>query len=267
MTIFFMLIPLFAVVSGLLLYRHDGKRELLRFDVVQFVYSFVIAPVMFIWIKSFFYFVLSKEIHPPLSPTNLFVIDTVLSTMALIIYAFVVIHSLTTSFNRKMYKDPLHDLFEHTEYFHLWLSHLTMYIGSLLLFTILGIGNIFLPLEVELSKFQFYSLFLFSAVLGTMQFIMVWLSNPGKENFMRIMKLSFAFFFMLHVGAYFLYSPAFAGRMSVFWVSFGASFTAVLYSLFAVRFEALSAFFDKFKRPNWSFQYETKSTVKRQEQK
>lgn len=251
-----MLIPLLALVSGLLLYRHDGKREILRFDVVQFVYSFVIAPVLFIWIKSFFYFVLSKEIQPPLSPNNLFVIDTVLSTMALIIYAFVVIHSLTTSFNRKMYKDPLHDLFEHTEYFHLWFSHLTMYIGALLLFTILGIGNIFLPLGLELGKLQFYGLFLFSAVLGTIQFMMVWLSKLDGGNFLRIMKLSFAFFFMIHVGAYFLYSPAFTGRMSVFWVSFGASFTTVLHSLFAVRFEALSRFFDKFKRPNWNVRYE-----------
>jgi hypothetical protein len=254
MTIFFMLIPLLALISGLLLYRHDGKREILRFDVVQFVYSFVIAPVLFIWIKSFFFFVLSKEIHPPLSPNNLFVIDTVISTMALIIYAFVVIHSLTTSFNRKMYKDPLHDLFEHTEYFHLWFSHLTMYIGGLLLFTILGIGNIFLPLELELSKFQFYGLFLFSAVIGTIQFMMVWLSNLDEGNFFRIMKLSFAFFFMIHVGAYFLYSPEFTGRMSVFWVSFGASFTTVLHSLFAVRFEVMSGFFDKFKRPNWGRQ-------------
>lgn len=266
MIIFLTLIPLLALVSGLLLYRHDGKREILRFDVVQFVYSFVIAPVMFVWIKSFFYFILSKEIQPPLSPNNLFIIDTVLSTLALIVYAFVVIHSLTTSFNRKMYKDPLHDLFEHTEYFHLWLSHLIMYIGYMLLFAAFGIGNIFFPLEAELTKLQFYGLFFMSAVLGTIQFMVVWLSNPGKENFMRVMKLAFAFFFMIHVIAYFLYSPAFAGRMSVFWVSFGASVTSVLYSLFAVKFETLSAFFDKFKRPNWGFQYEVMKKT-RQERK
>jgi len=256
MIIFFTLIPLLALVSGLLLYRHDGKREILRFDVVQFVYSFVIAPVMFIWIKSFFYFVLSKEIQPPLSPNNLFVIDTVISTFALILYAFVVIHSLTTSFNRKMYKDPLHDLFAHTEYFHLWFSHLTMYIGYMVLLTVLGIGNIFFPFSIVLTKLQFYGLFFFSAMLGTVQFMVVWLSNPDKENFMRIMKLAFAFFFMLHVGAYFLYSPEFTGRMSVFWVSFGASITSVAYALFAVRFEALKNIFDKFKHPQWDFKYE-----------
>ncbi|OGJ20327.1 MAG: hypothetical protein A3A82_03960 [Candidatus Pacebacteria bacterium RIFCSPLOWO2_01_FULL_47_12] len=266
MIIFLTLIPLLALASGLFLYRHDGKREILRFDVVQFVYSFVIAPVMFVWIKSFFYFVLSKEIQPALSPTNLFVIDTILSTLALIIYAFIVIHSLTTSFNRKMYKDPLYDLFEHSEYFHLWLSHLTMYIGYLLLFAALGIGNIFFPLEVALSKLQFYALLFLSTVLGTIQFIAVWLSNPGKENFMRIMKLSFGLFFMLHVGAYFLYSPAFTGRMSVFWVSFGAATTSVLYALFAVRFETLSRFFDKFKHPHWGFRYEVLNKA-RQEHK
>ncbi|NCN06755.1 MAG: hypothetical protein GW946_02820 [Candidatus Pacebacteria bacterium] len=266
MVIFLTLIPLLALASGFYLYRHDGKREILRFDVVHFVYSFVIAPVMFIWIKSFFFFVLSKEIEPPLSATNLFIIDTVLSTFALIIYAFIVIHSLTTSFNRKMRKDPLHDLFEHTEYFHLWLSHLTMYIGYLSLFAILGIGNIFFPLEFALTKLQFYALFIFSAVLGTVQFATVWLSNPGKEKFMHIMKLSFGLFFLLHVGAYFLYSPEFTGKMSVYWVSFGAATTLVLHSLFAVRFESLGKFFDKFKHPHWDFKYEVASNKKRQEQ-
>ncbi len=247
MIIFLSLIPLLAIISGLFLYRHDGKREILRFDVVQFVYGFIIAPIMFIWIKSFFFFVIVREAQPIISQTDAFLADTVLSTLLLIIYAFIVIHTLTTSFNRKVVKDPLHDLFEHAEYFHMWISHLPIFVGYLSLFALFAIGNIFFPLDIIISQWQLYGLSLLALFLGTTQFMAVWITNLEMRNFLRVMKLVFALFFILHAGAYFVFVPKFSGQMVVFWVSFGAITTSVLYALFAVRFEVVRNFFNKFK--------------------
>lgn len=247
MIIFLSLIPLLAAISGLILYRHGGKREILRLDVVQFVYGFIIAPIMFVWIKSFFFFVIVKEAQPAISQTDAFLMDTILSTFALIIYAFVVIHSLTTSFKRKVHKDPLYDLLEHAEYFHMWGTHLPIYIGYLVFMTAFAIGNIFIPFEFELNMWQVSGLFMLSFLLGTTQFMGPWLWSVESSKFMRFMKLVFAFFFILHAGLYFVFAPKFSAQMVLFWVSFGAMTTSVLYSFFAVRFEVVTKFFNKFK--------------------
>lgn len=104
LAIFLFVIPLLTLVSGVLLYGQHGKKEFLKLDFVQFMYSFVIAPVMFVWLKSFLFFILRNELNFRLSISEIFIVDTIYSTLVMFIFAFVVIHSLTKSFNLKREK-------------------------------------------------------------------------------------------------------------------------------------------------------------------
>ena len=51
------------MLSALALYRKNGRREILKFDVVQFWYAFVLVPVLFVWFKSFLFFTLRDELN------------------------------------------------------------------------------------------------------------------------------------------------------------------------------------------------------------
>lgn len=102
------LVPTFAILSSLYLYQHTGKREILKFDLVQFVYAFILAPIVYIWLKSFLFVFLVSELNLHLSVTDLFIADTVLTIIFLYVFAFLVIHSLTKSFELKRLRDPFY---------------------------------------------------------------------------------------------------------------------------------------------------------------
>ncbi|MCA9370211.1 hypothetical protein KC686_03570, partial [Candidatus Woesebacteria bacterium] len=132
LTIFLFAIPILSSLSGLLLYRFIGKKQLFKLDSIQFLYAFVLAPLLFVWAKTFFYTLVSTQnLGIALSSNDVFILDTVFSTFLLFIYAFVVMHSLTKTFNVRMKDDPLYNIFHHSEYFHLWLTHLAMFGGVL----------------------------------------------------------------------------------------------------------------------------------------
>src|SRR3989344_3589542 len=57
------LIPVLSVLSALALYHKSGKMEILKFDVVQFWYAFVLAPILFVWFKSFLFITLRDELN------------------------------------------------------------------------------------------------------------------------------------------------------------------------------------------------------------
>jgi hypothetical protein len=241
------LIPVFSIISAVVVYRLNGKREFLKLDLVQFFYAFILSPVLFVWLKTFLYFLLRVEANVILSAGQLFLIDTIYSTFFMYVFAFVVIHSLTKSFNLKQTTDPLYNLFEHSEFFHLWLTHLIMYLGGMILLTILASINIWFPLDVKISESMFHLLFGSGFLCGFLMFMIVWLSDPKQEkaNFMRVMKLSFGIVFLIHVVLYFVFSPPFSPALGLYWWSLNAFTALVICSLFAYKSERALSFFDK----------------------
>ena len=152
---------------------------------------------MFIWLKSFLYYVLRQEIDTKLTMNEIFVIDTLYSVLAIFIYAFIVIHSLTKSFELKRYVDPLYDVFSHSEALHLWISHTALYVGSMGLFSVISMANAVVPVEVATSRLIFYILLGVGLFCGTVGFGAIWLSNFTENSvFLRIMKLAIALFLL-----------------------------------------------------------------------
>jgi len=251
--IFLLLIPILMAISATSLYKHNGKREFLKFDLVQFIYAFLIAPVLFVWMKSFLFYLLKSELDFGLSINQLFVFDSLFSLSFMYIYAFIVIHSLTKSFKMKILKDPLYDLFYHSEYFHLWLTHIIMFGGGIALLTFLSLTNVFLPIGLEGSKTALFSLVGIGIIGGITLFVGAWLSNPLQGNFMRLMKLLFGLSFLLHVGFYFIYDPGFNLSHAFFWMTFMLFATTVICSLLLQRSEKATGFMNKLKDYKWGF--------------
>lgn len=246
MLLILFVIPVLAIIAALLVYRLNGKKEILRLDLVQFFYAFILSPVLFVWLKSFLHFLMRSEVEVSLSQTEMFWYDTLFSVFFVFIYGFVVIHAVTKSFKLKRIDDPLHDLFHHSEYFHLWLTHLTVYGGTFLLLTSLAVFNSFVPFEIYMDKAEFYSLLLSGGIIGVIGFLAVWIADPKQQaaNFMRLMKLLFGLLFIVHVVIYFLHFPSFSSRFGVYWWSFSAFTSLVLCSLFAYKSEKAQSFFE-----------------------
>ncbi len=227
------LVPVMALISSMLLYRHNGKREILRFDFVQFIYAFVIGPAIFLWMKFFVFFLLKKEIDFKLSVTDLFIIDGAVSLLFVYIISFVVIHSLTKTFSLKRTSDPLYDMFSHSEFFHFSFSHLAIYLGVMLFAVIISLLNVWIPLDIHYPKSIFYSLLGAGVLTGIGGFWSCWLYKSPSFNFMRIMKLSFGLIFLLLLVVYFIGDLAFSIRYGMYWFIFNAFLVATLLSLFA----------------------------------
>lgn len=248
MTLVLYLIPVLAIISAIFVYRLNGRREFLKLDLVQFFYAFILSPVLFVWFKTFLYSLLKVEVNISLSAGQLFLMDTIFSTFFMYVFAFVVIHSLTKSFNLKRTVDPLHDIFEHSEFFHLWLTHLIMYVGGMIILSILATVNIWFPLVVDINQTGFYFLYMTGFISGFLMFMIVWLSDPKQEkaNFMRVMKLSFGFFFLVHVVLYFVFNPPFSPDLGLYWWSLNAFTALVICSLFSYKSERALSFFERF---------------------
>lgn len=252
MSILLLLIPILAVFSSVVIYKHNGKKEFLKFDLVQFIYAFVVAPILFVWMKTFIFFLLKSDTDLNLSFNQIYLVETGFSVFFLYIFAFVVIHSLTASFNRKRLQDPLWDVFHHSEYFHLWLTHLVMYLGGMLLFTVLAITNLIFPLMFFTNRFGFYLILSAGAVTGILAFFSVWLSDPKQEaNFMRIMKLAFSFFFLTHVVIYFIFDPNFSAQYSLYWLSLMIFSSLVVCSLVFHKSKKALKWYEKLKFVDW----------------
>ena len=251
MVLALLIVPLFAYLAILILYRHNGKREVLKFDLVQFAYAFVILPIFFVWLKSFIYFIFKHELGVGLSTGQLFAIDTAFSLLFLYIFAFVVIHSLTKTFNLKHYRDPLYDLFAHSEYYHVWLSHVVMFAGGMLGGTLLSIVNLFVPLSLAVGKVVFMGVLGLGFGAGLLVFAGVWLADPDQAQFMRLMKLTFGFFFMVHVVLYFLFDPKFSIDQVVYWFIFMILTACVICSFFFERSKKAVSWTSKLKHQMW----------------
>lgn len=258
MLIILLVIPVLAIAISIGLYRLNGKKEILKLDLVQFFYAFIMSPVLFVWIKSLIYLLVRTELDIRLSQGEIFLIDTAFSTAFLYLFAFIVMHSLTKSINLKVGHDPLHDIFKHSEYFHLWLTHLVMYFGGLGLMTAIGIFNAWVPLQFEINRWAFYVLVASGVPSGLLIFLSAWLSDPKQDraNFMRLMKLMFGVFFLIHVIVYFVLDFGFNSQTGIFWWTSSVFTTTVICSFFAYRSTKAKSLFENlsewFKHHKWS---------------
>ena len=237
------LVPVIASIFAILIYRfQDGKRQIFSLDLVQFVYLFIVSPTMFVWAKSLIFYMLKSEIDLKLNITELFVIDTLFTLLSFFIFIAVTIHSLTKTFKIKRYRDPKFDLYHLSEYFHLWWSHIVIWSGAMAMATFISMINLFIPLDFESSKSVFYSVFTLGLFLGIIAFLSVWMSDPEQGNFMRLMKILFGFFFLIHVVLYFLVDPSFSVNFGLYWVVSAMFFSAVVCSATFERYEKTNKF-------------------------
>lgn len=244
MLILFSLIPFLALASGIAIYHRTGRKEFLKFDVVQFVYAFILAPIMFIYLKSFIFFILRDELDLNLSLNGLFILDTVFSVIFMFIYAFLVIHSLTKSFENKRFVDPLYDVFKHSEVLHLWISHLIMFVGGMVLFTLVSLINLWFPLQIMIAKWQFYSVIGLGFITGSAGFGAIWLSVPD-ERFWKLIKLALGFFFVVHILIYFGFNLEFSSQYLIFWFCLTLFTAAVIWAFGLEKSERVMGWWEK----------------------
>jgi hypothetical protein len=213
------IVPILAIATSLFVYQLNGKKEIIKLDLVQFFYAFLLAPILFIWIKSVLYVLLRSELDLGLSPGQLFLVDTSFSLFFLYVFAFVVMHSLTKSINLKVGQDPLHDIFQHSEYFHLWISHIVIYVGSGVLFSCISIANAFFPLVLNVPMLWFYTVLVVGFITGLLSFMGIWLSDPKQHaaHFLVLMKLCFGSLLVLHIFVFFLLGVEFSPEYGLYW--------------------------------------------------
>lgn len=189
-------------------------------DLVQFLYAFVLTPAVIIWIKTIVFFNLKNELGVSLGIEDTFLIDTVLTLISLYIFSFVVIHSLTKSFQIKKDQDPLFDVFSRSEYFHLWLSHLITYSGGLLLMLFLALLNLFIPLVTISNKVGLHLALAIGVVLGILFFYaMLIYKVKGETRFDRVIKLQIYLYTLVLLTFYLAVRPDYSVNYAMFWCS------------------------------------------------
>lgn len=248
------LIAVLIFLIGYLTYYQTGKKEFLRFDLIQFVYAFVLTPIAFILVKTIIFrlFMANGPTQSPLLKSHLnrfFILDSLYGVFFLFSFAGIVIHSFTKSLQLKKSRDPLFDVFHQTEFFHKWASHLILYVGLLVLFALPALLNTHFPLpENKLEPSP-----LLATVSGTIMGFVVFFSIERGIRFslkMRLlMKIAYAFLFLAHALAYFLFSPSFDFSHLLFWFSLSLFSILVVCAYFLDRIPKFEHFFDRFRQP------------------
>jgi membrane protein insertase Oxa1/YidC/SpoIIIJ len=133
-----------------------------------------------------------------------------------------------------------------------------MYLGGLGILTAMGVINAWVPLNLPVDRFTFHIMVLAGIPSGVFVFLAVWLSDPKQDraNFMRLMKLAFALFFLIHAIVYFVFDPSFSSGAGLYWFSSVLFATTVTCSFFAYRSKRATSLFEKvsnlFKHSKWS---------------
>lgn len=245
-------IPFITTIFGIYIYKfQDGKREIFRLDLAQFFYLFVLGPALFVWMKSFLFFLLRSELELGLSATELFVVDTIFSLVAFFVFVALSIHSLTKTFRLKRMYDPKFDLFHLSEYFHLWWSHIAIWLGGLVLISFFSILDLFFPFLLITPKWQFYATLGLGSTFGLISFVAVWMSDPQQGNFMRLMKILFGLFFLVHVVLYFVMDPVFNMTDGIYWFVFFSLLSLVSCSFFFERYDKTNRVRNFFLHDGW----------------
>jgi hypothetical protein len=242
-----------ALLAATFLYRHNGRKQIFNIDLVQFVYLFVLTPMLFIWMKTFLFYLVRNELNLSVSVGELFTIDTVFSVVAFYVFAAVAIHSLTKTFALRRLEDPELDLYHLSEYFHLWWSHIVLYGGGMVLVAFISLTNLLITIPVQTSKLVFLGVPLLGVLFGVVSFISIWLGNPKQKhtNFLRIMKVLFALFFAIHAAAYILIRPSFNMTYGLFWFGFSIFLALGIFSVFVQRTKKADELISFFKHFGW----------------
>lgn len=213
------------------IYRYNGRREFLRFDLVQFVYAFVVGPALFVWMKSFLFVLVKPHVPEAMSLGQFVTLDTIVGVIFLYIYAFIVIHSLTKSFQLKKTRAPLYDIFEHSEYYHQEVSHGVIYAGGMAAITVAALINVRWPMEVTVAENLIWLVSLVGVAGGWIGFMGIWLFDTKNPIFSKLIKLLYASFFVCHVMATLMWNVPFNLTNGFFWASFFGFLTTVVLSL------------------------------------
>lgn len=242
-----LILPVIGTIVGLVFYSFQGKKDLLKIDIVQFYYTFVLSPIVFVWLKTMMYLLLQANSHH-LSMKEIFAIDTAFSVVFLLVFAFVAMHSVTKTFNLKN-KDPLYDFFFDSEYIHLWLSHLAMAFGAISILTAVSFVNLWLPLDWNGSSSSLPILLVSAFIVGLTIYLSLELSDPKQVkrfSFMRLMKLAIGLVFALHILMFAIKTPPLTLGYAPFWFMMMAFFGASLLGFFTYKSAKMKKWIDLF---------------------
>ncbi len=230
-------LPLLIVVSSLVMYRFNGRREIFRMDMTQFLYTFIMGPVAFVWMKNFLFFLLRDELNLRLSVGEYLTIDTLFSVFFLYIYAFVVIHSLTKSlYISTEKKDDVYEFFAKSEFFHMDFSHYGIYLGTILFGVLLGFANLIFPFATDtqiFTKSTFYGILLCSLIAGMLAHISLYLYQSESAHFLKLIKFFLGLSFLVLALGYIILAPSFNSLYIVYWCVLSVIVSMVALSLFS----------------------------------
>ncbi len=239
MPLFIVIIPALIFILSLSLYRHQGKRELLKLDLVHFLYAFVFSPLLFLWLKFVMYFSLQGDDKIPVLK-EAFIYDSILSLSMLYVFAFIVIHTLTVSFSLKKKQDPTHDIFNHSEYFHIWVSHSVIYPGILLMAALSSFFNLFNPFTFLNNKMHLLALMGAGGLVGLVSYASISYftisasvshSIRSAARLSRFMRMVYILLVLSHLIAYFILTPSFSLNTGLYWF-FTSTFAVLTFCSF-----------------------------------
>jgi hypothetical protein len=253
MYLFIISLVLLIPLLGISLYKQQGKKQIFQLDVVQFIYLFVFMPFAFVWAKSFLFYILSNEVQTGLTARDNFVIDTTFSIVAFYLFSAVSIHSITKTLALHKKRDPDFDIFHMSEYFHLWWSHIFIFVGSMFALTFLSTLNVFFPMVLTDNKLHLYGIILMGVLMGVMSFFSIWMADPKqhRRKFLRMMKSCLMIFAIYHVLLYFLLEPKFSMAYAGYWLMLTAFFSATISGFSFVRSKKVRRLQMKFTPADW----------------
>ncbi|MDQ3008975.1 MAG: hypothetical protein M3Q81_05305, partial [bacterium] len=131
--------------------------------------------------------------------------------------------------------NPMFDVFTHVDYYHFWLSHFIIALGSMLLITLISVANVFVPFASDQPRSVLITLIgagVFSAIII---FTAITNYRSPQKYYMRQMKSLIGLFFLIHVVIYFVRDPDFSTDYGTYWFIFTIFLTMVLMAVFVER--------------------------------
>jgi hypothetical protein len=165
------------------------------------------------------------------------------------------VHAVTKSFSLKVKSTPSFDIFQISEYLHMWWSHLAMYGLVLFGLAFVSITNLMFPLVAsDLTRQGFFACLAFGILMGLILYTVVWNTKLSKGNFENFMKFIFALFFVLHATVYIKFRPSFSSEYLVFWMVFTLFVTTVIGSFFLERSRRVQRWRALFRPASWGIE-------------
>ncbi len=229
-SLFLFIFPIFVSIISLYLYRFIGKKDFFKLDLVQFIYTFIIFPLFFLWLKTIFYLSFVQNVSIGVN-TKFFIFDSVLSLSFLYMFSMVVIHSLTKTFNLKKNQNKDYDIFLHSEDFHLVYTHIGAFLWFVVISIIISIINMFFPLNIENIN-TYFDIVKFDKLLILILSIVIFYIYDAVLNYTKIKqaiykKLLFfliTIWFIVNIVLFFIFTPEFGIKYIFYFVNTLANF-------------------------------------------